>query len=101
MANVVIHTANAVLVFLLLQRLTKATWRSAIVAGIFAWHPLRVESVAWIAERKDVLCAFFYFLSIWAYATDAEKRKSAENNPRRWTIPFGLNYGGVCDGTAQ
>jgi tetratricopeptide (TPR) repeat protein len=52
-----------------------ATWRSAVVAAIFAWHPLRVESVAWIAERKDVLCGFFFLLTLWAYARYAEKSK--------------------------
>ena len=53
------HAANAVLLFLLFRRLTGALWRSALVAAVFAWHPLRVESVAWIAERKDVLSMFF------------------------------------------
>ena len=51
MVNVAIHALNAVLLFLLLKRTTDACWRSAVVAALFAWHPLRVESVAWIAER--------------------------------------------------
>ena len=71
LANAVIHAANAALLFLLLRQLTKSTWRSAAVAAIFAWHPLRVESVAWIAERKDVLCAFFFLLSLLCYARGA------------------------------
>src|SRR5580704_10382748 len=50
--NVFLHTANAVLLFLVLKRMTGACWRSAMVAALFAWHPMRVESVAWIAERK-------------------------------------------------
>ena len=62
-----IHAANAVLLFLVLAEMTGTTWRSAIVAGIFAWHPLRVESVAWIAERKDVLFMFFMLLSLFCY----------------------------------
>src|ERR1039458_8468837 len=52
LVNTGFHMANAVLLFLLLKRLTGGTWRSAMVAALFAWHPLRVESVAWISERK-------------------------------------------------
>ena len=66
--SAVFHAANAVLLFLLLQRLTGAFWRSAIVAAVFALHPLRVESVAWIAERKDVLSALFFLLTLLTYA---------------------------------
>ncbi len=66
--NIFIHAANAVLLFVLLRRMTGSSWRSAMVAAFFAWHPLRVESVAWIAERKDVLCAFFWLLSLIAYS---------------------------------
>jgi len=65
--DVTIHAANAVLLFLVLLEMTGATWRSALVAAIFAWHPLRVESVAWIAERKDVLFMFFMLLSVFCY----------------------------------
>jgi len=73
LVNACLHAANAALLFWLLWTLTGATWRSAVVAGIFAWHPLRVESVAWIAERKDVLCGFFYLLSLWLYARHAQR----------------------------
>jgi tetratricopeptide (TPR) repeat protein len=66
--NVLLHTANAVLVFLVLRRLTGALWRSAVVAGFFAVHPLHVESVAWVAERKDVLSTLFWMLTLAAYA---------------------------------
>ncbi len=66
--NLLFHTANTVLLFLLLRRLTAATWRSALVAALFALHPLHVESVAWVSERKDVLSAFFGLLSLLAYA---------------------------------
>ena len=65
--NAAFHAANALLLFLVLRRMTGAIWRSAIVAAFFALHPLRVESVAWISERKDVLSAFFFLLTIWAY----------------------------------
>ena len=65
--NVLFHTANAVLLLVLLLRLTSALWPSAFVAALFAWHPLHVESVAWIAERKDVLSTFFGLLALLAY----------------------------------
>ena len=55
LANVMLHAVNTGLVFLLLRRMTGALWRSALVAALFGWHPLHVESVAWVAERKDVL----------------------------------------------
>src|ERR1043165_7519310 len=66
--NVLLHTAAALLLFLVLQQMTAFTWRSAFVAAIFAIHPLRVESVAWIAERKDVLSGVFFMLTLMAYA---------------------------------
>jgi len=71
--NVFFHIANTVLIFLFLGRTTNATWRSALVAALFALHPLHVESVAWVAERKDVLSTFFGLLAIWAYAEYARK----------------------------
>jgi Tfp pilus assembly protein PilF len=72
LTNAAFHTANTVLLFLLLRTLTAATWRSALVAALFALHPLHVESVAWIAERKDVLSGFFFMLTLWAYARYAQ-----------------------------
>ncbi len=65
--NVLLHTATALLLFFVLRQMTGAAWRSAFVAAVFAIHPLRVESVAWIAERKDVLSGFFFVLTLWAY----------------------------------
>ncbi|MBI5771664.1 MAG: tetratricopeptide repeat protein [Verrucomicrobia bacterium] len=73
--NVGWHAINAVLAFLLLRRLTGRLWTSAIVAAVFAWHPLRVESVAWVSERKDVLSGFFWLLTLWAYAGYAEAQR--------------------------
>lgn len=67
--NVLFHTANCLLLFWILFRMTSAVGLSAFVAGLFAVHPLHVESVAWVAERKDVLSACFLLLTIWAYIT--------------------------------
>lgn len=74
--SVGIHAAAAVALFLALQVLTGSVWCSAFVAALFALHPLRVESVAWIAERKDVLSGFFFFASIGMYALYARRRFS-------------------------
>src|SRR4030095_1926367 len=65
--NVLLHTLAAVLLFLAVRQMTEAAWRSAFVAAIFAIHPLRVESVAWIAERKDVLSGVCFMLTLLAY----------------------------------
>ena len=70
--NVLLHAANTALVFLVFQRMTRATWRSLILAAWFGWHPLRVESVAWVTERKDVLSALFWMLTLFAYAKYVE-----------------------------
>ncbi|HEY1663019.1 MAG TPA: tetratricopeptide repeat protein [Verrucomicrobiae bacterium] len=67
LTNVLLHTASAILLFLVLWQMTKAVWRSAFVAAVFAVHPLHVESVAWVTERKDVLSGFFFMLTLWAY----------------------------------
>jgi tetratricopeptide (TPR) repeat protein len=74
--NVLLHTASVLLLFLTLRRMTGALWRSAFVAAVFAIHPLRVESVAWVAERKDVLGGFFFMLTLAAYAHYVRKPKS-------------------------
>jgi Tfp pilus assembly protein PilF len=71
--NILLHMANTLLLFGVLRLMTGTAWRSAIVAGLFGWHPMHVESIAWVAERKDVLCAFFWLLTIWAYASHAKK----------------------------
>ena len=77
LVNVLFHTANAVLLLVLLLRLTGEGWPSLFVAALFAWYPLHVESVAWISERKDVLSTFFALLTLLAYA------KYAKENCRR------------------
>jgi protein O-mannosyl-transferase len=67
LTNVLLHAVTVVLLFLVLRQMTGTLWRSAFVAAIFAVHPLRVESVAWVTERKDVLSGFFFILTIGAY----------------------------------
>jgi len=73
LTNLFFHIANSLLLFLILFRMTGAIWQSAFVAVVFALHPLNVESVAWVAERKNVLSTFFLLLTIWAYIRYAEK----------------------------
>jgi hypothetical protein len=113
--SVVIHALNALLVFLVLRRLTanwsaglqtrressvvvkhagaetgvparsqSCEWLCAFSAALFAWHPLRVESVAWISERKDVLSVFFALLTLWSYAVFAGKQRAAERGAKRF-----------------
>jgi tetratricopeptide (TPR) repeat protein len=78
LTNLLLHIANTVLLFIFLSRTTGTTWRSGFVAALFACHPLHVESVAWVAERKDVLSTFFWLLTILAYARYAQMRSRAE-----------------------
>jgi len=68
LTNLVLHLANTLLLFIAMRSLTGSPWRSLFVAALFALHPLHVESVAWVTERKDVLSAFFWFLGLWLYA---------------------------------
>jgi tetratricopeptide (TPR) repeat protein len=67
LTNVLLHATSVILLFLVLWRMTGALWKSAFVAAVFAIHPLRAESVAWISERKDVLSGLFFMLTLWAY----------------------------------
>ncbi len=73
LTNLLFHLANTLLLFFVLHRMTNALWKSAFVAAVFALHPLHVESVAWVAERKDVLSAFFWILTMGAYSYYVER----------------------------
>lgn len=75
--NLVIHVCNAVLLLIVLHALTGSVGRSAFVAALFAVHPLHVESVAWIAERKDVLSTMFWLLAVWAYVAYVRQRRAS------------------------
>jgi tetratricopeptide (TPR) repeat protein len=74
--NVLLHAAAVIALFLVLRQMTGAVWRSAFVAAVFAIHPLRVESVAWVSERKDVLGGLFFMLTVGAYARHARLPQS-------------------------
>ena len=80
--SLLLHAGNVVLLFRLLKGLTGALWRSACVAALFALHPLHVESVAWVAERKDVLSAFFFMLTLLAYTRFVEVQSPSEEVQR-------------------
>jgi len=69
------HALNAVLVFFVFRRLTGAFWTAAFAAALFAWHPLRIESVVWVTERKDVMSGCFFLLTLWSYAAYADRRR--------------------------
>jgi tetratricopeptide (TPR) repeat protein len=81
LTNLLFHIANTLLLFLFLNEITGALWRSAFVAALFAWHPLHVESVAWAAERKDTLSAFFWILTLLTYVRFVQKSKAGNQKP--------------------
>src|SRR5712691_10042249 len=89
LTNVILHTISVLLLFLVLKQMTGAFWQSAFVAGVFAIHPLHVESVAWIAERKDVLSAVFFMLTLAAYARYAQ----APSAPRYLLVALLFAFG--------
>ena len=74
LSSLILHGLNTVALFVVFRGLTGSLWRSFFVAALFGVHPLRVESVAWVAERKDVLSTFFFILSLWGYAKYARSK---------------------------
>jgi tetratricopeptide (TPR) repeat protein len=82
LTNVLLHALNCVLLFAALRRMTGAVWRSLFVAALFGVHPLHVESVAWVSERKDVLSTTFWMLGLWAYARRAELARAGAPGTR-------------------
>jgi tetratricopeptide (TPR) repeat protein len=118
LTNVLLHTAAAIALFLVLKEMTGSLWRSAFVAALFAIHPLRVESVAWVAERKDVLSGLFFVLTLAAYVRYVRRPGSAArygavlvffvlglmSKPMLVTLPFVLlllDYWPLNRGTAN
>jgi Flp pilus assembly protein TadD len=96
LGNILLHTVNTVLLFVVLRCVTGALWRSFVVAVLFALHPMRVESVAWVAERKDVLCGVFFLLTIGAYVSYARRRVDGEG-----LIPRGATRSGQIGTTPR
>ena len=90
LTNVALHAITSVLLFLLLRSLTGSSWRSGFVAGVFALHPLHVESVAWASQRKDVLCAFFFVLSLFAYWRFVQRRTLSNYALLLWCLVAAL-----------
>ncbi len=90
LTNVILHTISVLLLFLVLKQMTGAVWQSAFVAVLFAIHPLHVESVAWIAERKDVLSAVFFMLTLAAYVRYAQAPSPARYLLVALLFAFGL-----------
>lgn len=91
LVTAVLHSLNAVLLFLLLRKLTGALWRSAVVAALFAWHPLQVDSVAWLAERKNILSTLFLILTLFAYSRYVEFRDRRETpGPARGFVWYAI-----------
>jgi hypothetical protein len=84
LTNVILHGCAAIFLFLALRELTRLLWRCAFVAAVFAVHPLHVESVAWISERKDVLSGVFFALTLWAYARYARSGEPASKRRLRY-----------------
>lgn len=89
LTSLILHVVNVVLLFLLWQMLTGSLWRSAIVAALFGVHPLRVESVAWVAERKDVLSGFFFLLTLIAYVRDVAGERATRLMESKHAAPPG------------
>lgn len=88
--NLILHLLNALLLFLVLKKMTRTTWQSLFVMAIFALHPLHVESVAWVSERKEALAAFFFFLALFAYARHVEKPELKRYLPVMLFFAMGL-----------
>ncbi|MGO9022336.1 MAG: tetratricopeptide repeat protein [Syntrophobacteraceae bacterium] len=93
LTNLLFHIANTLLLFFVFNRMTKAPWKSAFVAALFALHPLHVESVAWVSERKDVLSAFFWMLTMAAYihyverGTEVGRQKTEDGKQKAILFP--------------
>ncbi len=95
LTSLVLHTANTLLLFVVLLRMTGALWRCALVAVLFGLHPLHAESVAWVAERKDVLSTFFVLLTLWAYHRYTQLRSreiDRPGSPLMCHLPSALSY---------
>jgi tetratricopeptide (TPR) repeat protein len=93
--NVAWHATNAALAFLLCRRLLAGWWAALFCAALFAWHPLRVESVAWISERKDVMAGCFFLLTLLAYQRYAVRFAAGQPAGRAYALTLALYCGGL------
>lgn len=95
LTSVLWHALNAALAFLVFRRLGGGFWLSSLAAAVFAWHPLRAESVAWIAERKDVMSGCFFLLTILAYTRYVERRRTGQTAWRSYALTAACFLGGL------
>ncbi len=95
LTSVLWHALNAVLAFFVFRRITGTFWTSALAAALFAWHPLRVESVAWVTERKDVMSGSFFLLTLLAYLRFAEQRSRGEPARGRYLLTLAVFTSGL------
>lgn len=86
LTNVLIHSFNVIMVFVVLRAMTGSFWRSGFTAALFSIHPLRIESVAWISERKDLLSGAFFLLTVWAYTKYVRNGRSVRHYA--WVVVF-------------
>jgi protein O-mannosyl-transferase len=93
--SVLWHALNAALAFLVFRRLTGGFWSAAFAAALFAWHPLRVESVVWVTERKDVMSGCFFLLTLFAYAGYVERRANGGRWWGAWSLTLACFVGGL------
>ena len=96
--SVLFHAINSALLFFVLNAFTASRWKSFAVAALFGFHPLRVESIAWVCERKDVLSGFFFILSLWAYLGYAKKQDVRNGPERKRRLFYNLTFF-LCHGT--
>lgn len=95
LTSVLWHALNAVLAFFVFRRITRTFWTSALAAALFAWHPLRVESVAWVTERKDVMSGCFFLLTLLTYLRFAEQRSRGEPARGRYLLTLAVFTAGL------
>ncbi|HEX2860249.1 MAG TPA: glycosyltransferase family 39 protein, partial [Lacunisphaera sp.] len=93
--SVLWHATNAVLAFAVMRRLLGSWWIALFSAALFAWHPLRVESVVWVTERKDVMSGFFFLLTLLAYVRYTDNLKAGQPGRRTYALTLALFLGGL------
>ncbi len=95
LVSILWHAANGVLAVLVMRRFGAGWWAALFSAALFAWHPLRVESVVWVTERKDVMSGFFFLLTLLAHARYAERARAGQPAGRAYALALALFLGGL------